>query len=350
VASRGGKPRSSAESFLDEAASAVENALGTPSAHDLAVGQLSALTGIGYAVLELQDYLADLTDAVTECRDHLAALADVAEYSVPPRGHRRWPHRAWRWGSIWVWLTAWDIADAGEAVRDWLRDARRRFAYWRTTWDLAGVAEAVRDWPAAVADGDAWPGAWLARCLAWAGGRKEDAASPGAAGCTGCLVARGYARAGNAPDAVADLVRCPEHGAYTHQGVLTAGVAEGWADAETDPARIDWPARQAGRRACAAHTATYTLTLAGCLALAAWRLSVPLSVSHVAAGLAVSAVTHYAADRRRPLECLAALMGGKICYYRAGSGLATGAACLDQAFHWACLFVSALVIAGGWAA
>jgi ADP-ribose pyrophosphatase len=32
---------------------------------------------------------------------------------------------------------------------------------------------------------------------------------------------------------------------YTHPDVLTLGVAEGWAEAETDPARIGWPARQA---------------------------------------------------------------------------------------------------------
>ncbi|MFC0866317.1 NUDIX domain-containing protein [Sphaerimonospora cavernae] len=34
-------------------------------------------------------------------------------------------------------------------------------------------------------------------------------------------------------------------GEYTHPDVLTIGVAQGWADPETDPARIDWPARQA---------------------------------------------------------------------------------------------------------
>lgn len=32
---------------------------------------------------------------------------------------------------------------------------------------------------------------------------------------------------------------------YTHPGVFTAGVREGWAEAETDPARINWPERQA---------------------------------------------------------------------------------------------------------
>lgn len=33
--------------------------------------------------------------------------------------------------------------------------------------------------------------------------------------------------------------------AYTHPDVFAVGVAQGWAEAETDPARIDWPARQA---------------------------------------------------------------------------------------------------------
>lgn len=32
---------------------------------------------------------------------------------------------------------------------------------------------------------------------------------------------------------------------YTHPDVLTYGAAEGWADPETDPTLIDWPARQA---------------------------------------------------------------------------------------------------------
>jgi 8-oxo-dGTP pyrophosphatase MutT (NUDIX family) len=32
---------------------------------------------------------------------------------------------------------------------------------------------------------------------------------------------------------------------YTHPDVFTLGVAQGWAEAETDPTRIDWAARQA---------------------------------------------------------------------------------------------------------
>lgn len=101
-----------------------------------------------------------------------------------------------------------------------------------------------------------------------------------------------------------------------------------------------------GRRACAAHVASYTATLALFLAGAAWWLGLPLSLPHILAGLALSAVTHYVSDRRTPLARLAD-MTGKGGFYRAGEGLATGAALLDQAWHWCWLLVSALVVAGG---
>lgn len=92
--------------------------------------------------------------------------------------------------------------------------------------------------------------------------------------------------------------------------------------------------------------ATYTLTLAACLALAGWWLALPLHAGRVAAGLGASAVTHYFADRRTPLRKLAARTGSG-GFYRAGEGLATGAALLDQAWHWWWLFVSALIVSGG---
>ena len=101
-----------------------------------------------------------------------------------------------------------------------------------------------------------------------------------------------------------------------------------------------------GHRACGAHVATYTLTLAACVALAWWWLSLPLSAAWVAAGLGVSAVTHYFADRRTPLRKLADWQGSGQ-FWRTGEGLATGAALLDQAWHWWWLFVSALIAAGG---
>jgi len=72
-----------------------------------------------------------------------------------------------------------------------------------------------------------------------------------------------------------------------------------------------------------------------------------LSPPWILAGLAVNAVSHYFADRRKPLQRLAELWPGKISFYRTGEGLATGAALLDQAWHYGWLFVSALIISGG---
>jgi hypothetical protein len=103
-----------------------------------------------------------------------------------------------------------------------------------------------------------------------------------------------------------------------------------------------WP----GRRACAAHVATYTLTLAACLALVSWWLALPLHFPWVSAGLALSAVTHYIADRRAPLWRLAARLG-KGEFWHSGEGLASGAAHLDQAWHWMFLLAAALITAGG---
>lgn len=114
----------------------------------------------------------------------------------------------------------------------------------------------------------------------------------------------------------------------------------------------DWQARTkgaagwTGRAACAAHVATYTLTLAAFLALAAWWLALPVSPGRAAAGLAVSALTHYFADRRRPLAKLADRTG-KGTFYRAGEGLASGAAHLDQSWHLAWVLIAALITARG---
>jgi hypothetical protein len=124
------------------------------------------------------------------------------------------------------------------------------------------------------------------------------------------------------------------------------GVGDYWIQTNDQAAakgQPGWP----GRRACAAHVATYTLTLAACLALAWWRLALPLSLPQAAAGLMVSAVSHYFADRRRPLQRLAGLIPGKLAFWRSGTGLASGAAHLDQAWHWWWLFAAALVAAGG---
>lgn len=113
----------------------------------------------------------------------------------------------------------------------------------------------------------------------------------------------------------------------------------------------------AGRRACAAHVATYTATQA--LALLALDLvaDAQLHAGWTVAGLAVSATTHYIADRRTPLRRLAELLDrstGKAAFWQLGTPrpgrddnpcLGTGAYALDQSWHVGWIFVSALVIA-----
>jgi hypothetical protein len=110
-----------------------------------------------------------------------------------------------------------------------------------------------------------------------------------------------------------------------------------------------WP----GRLACATHVATYTLTALAALAALALALGLPLDPGKVAAGLAVSAVTHYIADRRTPLAALAALvrLTGFMALGKPRPGhddnpcMGTGAYALDQSLHYLFLFVAALVIA-----
>ena len=110
-----------------------------------------------------------------------------------------------------------------------------------------------------------------------------------------------------------------------------------------------WP----GRRACTAHVATYTVTALLALAALAVVTGLDLAPGRVFAGLAVSALTHYLADRRTPLRRLAELVGAGR-FYGLGSprpgrddnpSLGTGAYALDQSFHYAWLFVAALIIA-----
>lgn len=110
-----------------------------------------------------------------------------------------------------------------------------------------------------------------------------------------------------------------------------------------------WP----GRLACARHVATYTT--AGLLALlaVAWQTNLHLNPGALICGLAVSAITHYVADRRTPLRRLAELLGGSQFWTlgqpRPGRddnpSLGTGAYALDQSWHIGWLLVAALIIA-----
>ncbi|MEV7179208.1 hypothetical protein [Kitasatospora sp. NPDC093679] len=88
----------------------------------------------------------------------------------------------------------------------------------------------------------------------------------------------------------------------------------------------------AGRRACAAHVASYTATQAAALLLGTRLLGVRLRPGHVAAALALSAVTHYVADRREPLRRIADATGSRAFVRLADHGL-NGAYLLDQSWH-----------------
>jgi hypothetical protein len=113
--------------------------------------------------------------------------------------------------------------------------------------------------------------------------------------------------------------------------------------------RPGWP----GRIACAAHVATYTATAFGFLGVLNLATDADLSPGRVFLGLAVSAITHYIADRRTPLKRLAELAGAGRFYAlgipRAGRddnpSLGTGSYALDQSFHYLFLFIAALIIA-----
>jgi hypothetical protein len=99
--------------------------------------------------------------------------------------------------------------------------------------------------------------------------------------------------------------------------------------------------------------ASYTLVTAGMVGLVWALFGLPINPAGFVAGQAVSAVTHYWADRRTTLAGLAGRVG-KGEFYRLGTPrpdhddnptLGTGAYALDQAWHWCWLFVAALVTA-----
>ena len=95
-----------------------------------------------------------------------------------------------------------------------------------------------------------------------------------------------------------------------------------------------------GRRACSVHVATYTATAVlflAALLVVGWHPS----LWQMGAGLAVSAVTHYIADRRAPLRRMAYAVGKTRDWVERGGGLYL----LDQSWHIGWLFVAALIIA-----
>ena len=114
------------------------------------------------------------------------------------------------------------------------------------------------------------------------------------------------------------------------------------------------PGRE-GRLACARHVASYTVTAAVALGAAHLAAGTRPNLTRMAAGLALSAVSHYVIDRRTPLRRFAEWTG-HAGFYALGAprpgkddnpSLGTGAYALDQSAHVGFLFLATLIIAGG---
>ncbi len=116
-------------------------------------------------------------------------------------------------------------------------------------------------------------------------------------------------------------------------------VADYWIQT-TRQANTKGDAGWAGRLACLEHVATYTATALVAVYAAAAATETRLVWSAVAAGLAVSAVTHYVADRRAPLRRIAVWFRKDPAWVENG-----GLHHLDQSWHIGWLFVAALIMA-----
>ncbi|MFI6238321.1 DUF3307 domain-containing protein [Micromonospora sp. NPDC050795] len=95
-----------------------------------------------------------------------------------------------------------------------------------------------------------------------------------------------------------------------------------------------------GRWACTKHVATYTATAAVAILAAALVTGWQPNPLPLVAGLAVSAITHYIADRRTPLRWMADRLRKNPAWLERGGGLYA----LDQSWHVGWLFVAALII------
>lgn len=133
-------------------------------------------------------------------------------------------------------------------------------------------------------------------------------------------------------------------------------------------ARLKGAAGVDGRLACLGHVLTYLATQVACLFAMVVVTGQEIGTVRTLCALAVSGVTHYVADRRRPLERIAGWIPGKANFWRLGAqrelrvqaywnddevdavldnpALGTGAWALDQSWHifWG-VFVAALILA-----
>lgn len=118
---------------------------------------------------------------------------------------------------------------------------------------------------------------------------------------------------------------------------------KGWHDGDQDKDGHTHTSAE-GRAACLAHIASYTATQGAALLIGSKVLGMRLRPGRAAAALAVSAATHYIADRRQPLKDLAGATGKSKFYGLADFGM-NGAYALDQAWHHGWETAAALLVA-----
>lgn len=100
-----------------------------------------------------------------------------------------------------------------------------------------------------------------------------------------------------------------------------------------------------GRRACASHVLQYTATQGLVLVAGSRALGIRLHPAAVAGALALSGITHFAADRRVPNGLLHRLAKatGKERFYKLSDFGMNGSYCLDQSFHHSWETLAALI-------
>jgi hypothetical protein len=111
---------------------------------------------------------------------------------------------------------------------------------------------------------------------------------------------------------------------------------------DVQAARKASPGR-AGMGAMAGHLLAYHLAVGAVLALVAVVLHLPLTVTGVLAGLAFSTVTHAVLDRRHIVRAVLRHTGSP--RFAEQTSPVCGMYVADQALHWLCLLVSALLVA-----
>jgi hypothetical protein len=126
-----------------------------------------------------------------------------------------------------------------------------------------------------------------------------------------------------------------------------ADVADHWVQSEHQAGNKHWRDSDAGhtsaegRKACAAHVASYVGTQAVALVVGSKVLGVNLSARSLVTALTISGVTHYVADRRFPLVKVADIARKQVFVRVTENGM-NGRYCLDQAWHHAFETVAAV--------